>query len=226
MEGAKDKFDNLQDRIFSTINQEYSEALLSRSLKQIDTIQKNINAFNIAATKVFNSRRIADQIGTLLAGTYSLFSTKEIDPKEAEEWIRKHEDWSDHTTIGDKSDPERLLDRICTHRVVISTSIGMMRPTIGELVLRVGVQGYYLDNISEEQADHELRRFGIKVEEQNVFISNNSDPIRSILRDTPWHSNWSRPLSELNGAERTNNKYFSPGIKSRAIVLPLNLISD
>lgn len=225
-ESAREKYSILQDEIRSTLTDEFAMGLLSRSLKNIEALEENMRSFNIAATKVFQSRRIADQIGTLLAGTYSLFSTHAITPESAEEWLKKHEDWSDHTTIGDKPDPERLLDKICTHRTMVNTSAQLCKPTLGELMLCIAVDDYYLDHISEEQAQTELKRYGIKVEYDHVYISSNCDPIKGILRDTPWHSNWSRPLNELEGAERTNNMYFAPGIKSRATKIPVTLISD
>ena len=93
--------DNDFDEINNTFTPEYASALLSRSLKNMDVLQGNIDSFVKAATKVFKSRRIADQVGTMLAGTYLCYSTSSISPEEAEKWI-KEKDWSDHTTINNK----------------------------------------------------------------------------------------------------------------------------
>lgn len=215
------RFKSLHHEMLTTFTPEFSGKMLARSLAHINTLQKNSKTFVEAAARVLSSRRVADQIGVMLAGTYLCHSTKEISLSDAVEWIERH-DWTDHTTISDKKDEERLLDRIATHRVKFSVKHGTLDSTIGELILTAAGRGQE-DTIKQEEAERELKRHGILVTFDSIWIANKSDPMARILKNTPWASEWGRPLRDINGAESCGNMYFAPGIKSRATKLPIGL---
>ena len=224
---SEDFYTNLERDITDTLTPEFSAGLLSRSLKNMDALEANIESFRKAATKIFKSRRIADQIGTLLAGTYLLHSNNAISPEEAEKFIKKN-DWTEHTAINEKSDPERLLDKISTFRIIVNTREMVCKPSLGELILKSSLgERYILDRISQEVAMHELRRYGIKCDSPDtVTIANKCEPIKRILKDTPWHSDWARPLKEIDGSDTTKNTFFSPGIKCRGTTVPITLFAE
>ena len=219
----KERFDETKRMVFSNINQTYSAKMLSRTLKHLKTLQANCETFKEAASSTLGSNRIADQIGHLLAGAFMCHSTKEITLAEAVEFVKRHE-WGDHTTINAKKDEERLLDRICTHRVRWTVHSGNTDATIGELICTVDA-GFVAPGVlyTKDEASLELARLGVKVEGGFAYIANNSDPMRKVLGDTPWASEWGRPLRDFYNAENTAPMYFTPGIKSRATKLPMEL---
>ena len=219
----KARFDETSRMVFSTINPHYSAKMLARSLKHLKTLQANYATFKEAVSITVGSNRIANQIGYLLAGAYLCHSTKEIAIAEAVEFVQRH-DWGDHTTINAKKDEERLLDRICTHRVRWTVHSGNTDATIGELICTVD-NGFTAEGVlyTKDEAALELARLGIKVEDNFCYIANSSDPMRKALADTPWASEWGRPLRDFYDAENTATIYFSPGIKSRATKLPMEL---
>ncbi len=221
-EGSKEKYDLLDKEIKNTFNKEYSAKMLSRSVKYMTVLQHNCKSFVDAATRVFGSRRLADQIGTLLAGYYLCHSIKEISSEQAEEWMNK-KDWSDHTDIINRQDEQRLLEYITTRRVRVEDQKGFHDVSIGELILCVDRHSYVVE---QSAADRELRRRGIIVDFTHVLIANNCQPMRELLTATAWSSDWSRPLKDLYKAEITKVKYFSPGIKSRAVKLSIDLFKE
>jgi len=220
-------YEKLSADIKELITPEFAAALLARKLKNIDSILANAKSFTEAAHKVLGSRRIADQIGIMLAGTYSLcmdIGTR-ITPQAAEEWI-KGRDWGDHTVINQKPDPERLLDKICTYRVSLMTRRGPTKPSIGELILRANRVSDSSNIQVDDEAISELAKHGIKCEVEGVTIGNSCDPLKKILAETPWHSEWGRPLRELPGAVACGNTYFSVGIRCRGTTLPIELFTE
>ena len=175
---------------------------------------------------VLKNRRVADQMGTLLAGAYLCQSTEEIKLDKAVEWV-KEKDWREHTTIASKGDEERLLDRLASSRVRFNSSIGPRDTSIGQLIVVADRELDEDNDITKVDADRELRLYGIKVEDGCVYIANKSDPVKRILADTPWVGEWGRPLKDLEGAEATEGTiHFSPGIKSRATKLPIELFTE
>ena len=214
-------YDELELDIMNTITPEFADAMFSRSVGNMETLQANCKIFAEAANLYFRNRRIADQVGVLLAGAYLCYSSNKIDRDKALEWIKSH-NWEDHTAMNSKSDSSRLLSKIATHRIRILGDRGQIDITIGEAIIAVSGEmdgAQFIDYNS--YCNDELKRIGIKVEGRKIYIANNSDPMKAILKDTPWESNWARALNELEGSEKHNTMYFAPGIKGRAVVVEL-----
>jgi hypothetical protein len=218
----------LEQDIFNTITPEFANKMISRSIVNMTTIKENIVVFTRAATAVFKSRRIADQIGTMLAGTYLCHSTNVISYEDAKLWIERY-DWEDHTIASVKTDPERLVERIATRRIIVTGTTSRERHdiTIGECIViaaRVDMTNP-LDGLHVD-CGAELRRWGIKVLTNGVTIANSCAPMAQMLNGTPWESSWSRALSEIPGSEKTKYQHYTPGIKARGMFLPLSVFSE
>src|SRR3990167_9621671 len=116
-------------------------------------------------------------------------------------------------------DRKARLDGLATHRVKVNTISGTKDASLGELILIVS-EGYTESGITPEDAARELRLTGFKTDGEHIYIANKSEPIKKILAGTPWASEWARPLKDIYKAESTDTIYFSPGINSRATMLP------
>tara|TARA_R110000850_G_scaffold99474_5_gene206065 strand:- start:830 stop:3556 length:2727 start_codon:yes stop_codon:yes gene_type:complete len=215
-------YTNLEEHIMNTITPDYASAMFSRSVQNMQALQTNTKVFTEAAHLHFRSRRVADQIGVLLAGAYLCYSTNVITRDAAMAWIKDH-DWNDHTVINSKSDFDRLLSRLMTHKIRVSAHDGPIELSIGEAIV---VCSGDRKTFNQDDIESELKRIGIKLEGDKFLIANNSDPLTAILRDTPWESSWSRTLTEIDSSEKRNTMYFSPGIKCRAVSLPVEIISS
>jgi len=220
--------------ILATCTNEYANKMLARTLDNLKVLQTNCNTFTEAVAVVLKSRRVADQMGTLLAGAHLCHNTKEIPLAEAVEWVKK-QGWTEHTTIEAKGDEERLLDRLATSRIRFNASNGPKETSLGELIIIASnILVNSDDIINTADAIRELKLYGILVKDEElndiskayVYISNDSGPIRKLLAETPWAGEWGRPLRDLEGAEATKTKHFSSGIKSRATKLPLSLFLE
>jgi putative DNA primase/helicase len=217
----------LENDIKSLITEDFANQMISRSITHMSTIKQNIEVFVRAATTVFKSRRIADQVGTMLAGTYLCYSTNVITTEQAREWIERF-DWTDHTIVAAKSDPERLIEKIATKRVqIINDERQRVDITIGEAIL-IAARVDMADPLTGMAADcrKELRRNGMKQEGDQVIIANNCGTLSVILSGSPWESSWSRTLSEIEGATKADHQHFSPGIKSRGISIPISVFAE
>lgn len=215
------KYKVLHGKMFNTFTPEFSAKMLARSIEYLPILQKNCEVFIEASARILKSRRLADQIGTLLAGTYLCHSTKEIKLDKAIEWIEK-QDWTEHTAISDKKDEERLLDTIATYR----TRVDHKDISLGELILDADEIDPNDDKVKE------LARFGIKIyshkdlEETYVLIANKSIPLTNVLQGSSWAGGHARPLKDIEGAKSYSNTYFAPGIRTRAVAVPIRHFKD
>lgn len=75
--------------------------------------------------------------------------------------------------------------------------------------------------IGAASAEAHLGRIGVKVEGEQLLISNTAKGLRRILEGTPWTDSWPTVLSRLPGAKRAGVTRFRglAGV-SRAVSVP------
>ncbi|MFQ5586999.1 MAG: hypothetical protein ACE5GF_09310 [Thermodesulfobacteriota bacterium] len=125
-------------------------------------------------------------------------------------------------------DNQSLIRTIAMQEVRVDTQTGVRQSTIGELIV-VWWQGHGHDTggIEKEDAKRHLRRIGIRVEKDTVWIANRCEPLSQLLKDTPWANDWARPLREIYKAKPSEKTIrFNPRIVSRATGLPIELFRE
>lgn len=200
----------------------YAAGLLARSVGLLAVIRDNAEVFAIAVASKLGTRRMGDQLGTLLAGAYSLHSGRRITADEAMAYIDRQE-WEEATTSDQQRDEDRLLSHLTAHRIRISLGNG---PAIEVTIGRVIMAAFGGDErVAADQAISELRDYGVRVNPRaplGVWVSTNHPTLAKAMVGTPWAANWSRTLSRLPGAKADQkNIRFGPGHAGKAIWIPL-----
>ncbi|NBT59848.1 hypothetical protein EBT16_13800, partial [bacterium] len=81
--------------------------------------------------------------------------------------------------------------------------------------------GYLIQSARTDTQCTEYRvlcELGIRVDGDSTFISNDSVNLKnSVLRNTPFVSNWDKVLLSLPGAAREKRIYFSQGFRGGAV---------
>ncbi len=213
---AQEHFKKIMAKIDKTITPEYGRRMLSRTIKYMPILLKNIKTFRDAANSVIKDSRAADQVSAMLAGLYLLGSTKEITEQEAKDWISER-DWTEHTAIAEEPDHERLLHYISTSIVNVKGSNGNRDYTIGTLIsAAIGKNS----EVGVEVAKSVLRQYSILARHDGIFFGNKNHNLEKILKDTDWCINWNKTLGRIAGSKSISNQYFSSGDKQRAMMIP------
>lgn len=213
---------SLQAKYQEIVTEQFAEALRARTIQMLPVILKNADTFSNAAASELGEQRAGDQIGSLLAGAYSLFSNSEITYEKAIEWIRSR-DWSEEKGNDTTRDEIALVQHIMEQITKVETSVGQVERTIGELV-QIAIH-YKTDlGLDTHTTNERLKRLGIKAEPQHVIFSNSSDPIKKFLANTPWARNHNKILLRLDGAEAVDSVRFASGITTRAVKVPVSTI--
>jgi putative DNA primase/helicase len=71
----------------SEIPQDMPQRLVARQLHNLFTLRHNVEIFKETIAVMLANRRIGDQLGTLMAGCHSLYSTKRLDLKQCEKYL-------------------------------------------------------------------------------------------------------------------------------------------
>ncbi|MFC1551533.1 hypothetical protein ACFL6P_03095 [Candidatus Latescibacterota bacterium] len=231
---VQDYFDELNHVIYRHLTSEWQAGMRARSIKMIPVIRKNISIFSQAVASVFGGNmRAGDQLGTLLAGAYSLSSDSVIDYQEALKWVEE-QDWSEQQADDIETDEVRCLNKILQHILIVNQDGRRFERSVVNLLALAGdisdsdKQSWEEDDaeISQNDANATLARNGIRIHHKtkDVLISNSHEGIRKILHDTPWARGWNRFLKRCDGAIEYNGVRFESGTRTRAVSIPIKLI--
>ena len=196
---------------------ETGHRLLLRMVRQIPIIRDSVAVFRRAAAERFDSQRQGDQYGTLLAGAWSLANSRPATVDDAYSLIDAN-NWEPYQEQTE-ADERRCIQAILQHQIRVESEERICTRTLGELV-EISSR-HRLDNeVTTRHALDALGRHGLKADDEQgrLVISNTSQAIAAILRDTPWANGWSTVLSRLPDAKRMAPVRFSgAGAISRAI---------
>ena len=191
----------------------------ARTISLIPVIRQSVKVFTRAAAEVFDSQRLGDQYGTLLAGAWSLQSSEVVTRDQAFALIDQN-DWESYSQTTEVPDEKRCLQRILQHQIRVEADKTVTR-TIGELVDITAHHAADAD-VTSTIARAVLGRNGIRFEGGFVLISNTAEAIATMLRDTAWANCWSTVLARLPGAAKAGTVYFrGTGSPSRAVKIPI-----
>ena len=202
------------------ITEKIGQRLQARTISLIPVIRESAKVFIRAAAEAFDSQRLGDQYGTLLAGAWSLQSSKVPTRDEAFALIDQN-DWESYSQTTEVPDEKRCLQCILQKQIKVEADKTVTR-TVGELVERT--LGYSTDmSVTQELAEATLGRNGIKAEDGCVVISNTAEAIAAMLSDTPWSNCWPTVLARLPGAKKPGVTRFK-GMTgtSRSVSIPLS----
>lgn len=222
-----ERWEKMQKLMAEILTPENCERLQARTLALLPQILANAKTFTRAAALVLGEQRAGDQLGVMLAGAYSLKRKDVVDFEAAKAWLGAR-NWDE--IRNEEKDEESLLSVLMEQPVRVESQNGVgHNRTVGELV-ELAAYGStaateYLDGVA---AHLHLKRIGIKVDaETKVFyIANKSLWLSRSLATTAWATNYNKVLARLHGAIHAPNMHFSPGLKSRAVGLPLALLGE
>lgn len=221
---SKEKFQNIIKKYNEFFNDEYCSRMRARTVSMLPTILKNTEIFANAAASHFNDQRTGDQLGSMLAGAFSLTSNRELTYDEAVEWMNKR-NWNEEKLHDSDRDENALLECLMNQMIRVETGAGAHDRAIGELI-QIGARMLNDSIITDEMARDKISRIGINIGDgaDYIIISNSSPWIKKTLADTPWGKNHNKILMRLTGAKASDGAYFKSGLRTRAVLIPYRTI--
>jgi len=204
----------------------FGRRLQARTISLIPVIRQAVVVFTRVAAAHFNSQRLGDQYGTLLAGAWSLESEDVPTDAEALALINAYS-WQSFSSAAEIPDEQRCIRRILQHQIRVEASSRVLTRSIGELVA-VAMSHDTDADITPDVARKHLGRHGVRIEDKAIAVSNTADAIGRILQDTAWQNCWPAILSRLPGASRTDSavRFAGTGATARAVVIPVTALDQ
>lgn len=217
------RFHEFEKAVLGTLTYEFCASLRARTYHLIPTIRANASLFAQAVAESLGSQRMGDQIGTLLAGAFSVSSEEQFTLEECRA-IVKRMDFSEAKESEEYSDEMNCINHILQQQVRVEFEMqsSTMR-SIGELV-DIVANNERMGAVGVADAEGVLHRHGLKVEDDCLLIANTHKELKRALNDTPWASGHKRLLLRIDGAISSDSPSRFAGSISRYVKIPIKSI--
>lgn len=197
------------------------QQLLARQVNNLKTLRSNIEVFKEVIAVSMGNRRLGDQLGTLLAGCYSLISSGEMTTALAEKYLAKYE-WGEFTETRAQREDLALLHHLTGSTIRVETmNHGTQERLIGELI-EIAFRHTDDKRVSEDIASSTLKRYGMKVDHQKggVWIGLSVQSLNRVMQGSDYYEGWQKVLERHPYAQRSESPVKFAGQTSRALFIP------
>lgn len=209
------------------------ERLLRRQLKNLHVIRENAETLAQVIALQLGSRRIGDQIGTLMAGDFSLASDRKLTYPEAEALVAtrmQQKRFDELSEVQNEKEDQDLLEHLTSYVVRANTRHGYsVDRTIGELMhIAAGKQSD--EKIDMQLADEGLRRIGLAYAEiegvKGFWIARAKSYIATeVMRRSAFSQGWDLVLRNHPQARTSEKQKSFGGYKINAVWLPFDVLA-
>ena len=213
-------FNKLCGQVARLFTDSFVDGFRARCIKMIPIIRENAQIFSVAASGKIGSRRLGDQVGTLLAGAYSLLSDIPVTPELAMELLDA-QDLSQQKALKEESDEHDLLAHILQAVTRVPTTHGAFDRDLSTLLRTAQV--LIEDNISIREATDAISLVGLKVMDTGFVVANSHRGIRRLLEGTHWLKDWGRTLRRLPGAKPSGVVRIGT-LSCRGVLIPWEIL--
>ena len=208
---------------------EFCASFRARQYYLAKVIKASADVFRDAMARHCGDQRQGDQSGTLLAGAWSLCSSRVPTKEEAEKWI-KERDWSVLKIANAESDESNALDVLLASTTRTEVGGSFEDVNIVSLLTHVFSADSTVD-IKELNAYKTLLRCGIKPviegKERYFHVSTKRDHpyLSRIYKGTMFEGKWKDPLLRMEGAKDSNVTFYQK-TKTRAVSIMADCLAE
>ena len=221
--GAQEHFEIVKALWLDTVQRKgFPEQIRARSLANAKTLRANAETFSCVAVEFTGDKRSADQLGTLLAGAFSLTSTRIASEQFANEWMAK-QDWTGFKSEEIDNDENQCLSHLFAASIRYEIEGRGVTRSISEAVQMLDGPAISDDAMRAKGETREaLKRHGILAKDGRVSIANRHPALERIFADTPWAgAKWRQQLERVPGHEKHEVLNFGLNIRQRAVSVPI-----
>ncbi len=216
-----ENFIELEKEFRKFATDDFVKRFQSRIINLIPQILKTIEVFTNAITEKLANRAMGDQLGALLGGCWHL-SNDEVATIDDVLALINDIDFSEEQGLNAVTDEMKCLQHILSIQIRVDTDhTGQHTRTVGEL-LEIQDECVYGESatVNSKTAEKVLKRNGIKLEDDYIFINPDSSVLQGYLKNTSWTKNYGQILSRIKDAEKVKRTYYSTGIYAKAVKIP------
>jgi putative DNA primase/helicase len=225
---ASEHFDKVVALWKSTVSSDsYCSKFRARCIKNAKIIRENCEIFSRVAVDFTGDKRSADQIGALLAGAYSLTTSKQVSDVIALEFMQR-QDWSGFKSEDVDNDENQCLAHLAASSIRFDVAGVNYQRTISEVIADIQSDPLSADDagtmMRRKDRMDALQRHGVRfcADSRGIFVANNHPALEQIFSPTAWGaSKWKHQLERVTGAKRMGVMAFGSQIRQRCVWIPI-----
>lgn len=220
--GSQEHFEIVKSLWLDTVQRNgFPEQIRARSLANAKTLRANAETFSSVAVGFTGDKRSADQLGTLLAGAFSLTSTRIATEQFAKGWMAK-QDWTGFKAEEIDNDENQCLSHLFAASIRYELTGRTVTRSIAEAVALIQSHAISDEALRERGETRDaLKRHGILIKDGRASIANRHPALERIFADTPWAgAKWRQQLERVPDHEKHEVLNFGLNIRQRAVSVP------
>lgn len=225
---ASEHFDKVVSLWKTTVsNDGYCSKFRARCIKNAKIIRENCEIFARVAVDFTGDKRSADQIGALLAGAYSLTTSKIVSDKIALEFMQR-QDWAGFKSEDVDNDENQCLAHLSASAIRFDVAGVNYNRTISEVIADIQSDPLSGDDagtmMRKKDRMDALQRHGVRFcsETRGIYVANNHPALDQIFGSTAWGaSKWKHQLERVTGAKRMGVMAFGGQCRQRCVWIPI-----
>ena len=225
---AAEHFDKVVSLWKTTVsNDSYCSKFRARCIKNAKIIRDNCEIFSRVAVDFTGDKRSADQIGALLAGAYSLTTSKIVSDEIALDFM-KRQDWAGFKSEDVDNDENQCLAHLAASAIKFDVAGVNYNRTISEVIADIQSDPLSGDDagttLRRKDRMNALQRHGVRFcpETRGIYVANNHPALEQIFSNTAWGtSKWKHQLERVTGAKRMGVMVFGGQCRQRCVWIPI-----
>jgi putative DNA primase/helicase len=225
---AAEHFDRVVSLWKTTVsNDSYCSKFRARCIKNAKIIRDNCEIFSRVAVDFTGDKRSADQIGALLAGAYSLTTSKIVSDEIALDFM-KRQDWAGFKSEDVDNDENQCLAHLAASAIKFDVAGVNYNRTISEVIADIQSDPLSGDDagttLRRKDRMNALQRHGVRFcpETRGIYVANNHPALEQIFSNTAWGtSKWKHQLERVTGAKRMGVMVFGGQCRQRCVWIPI-----
>ena len=225
---AAEHFDKVVSLWKTTVsNDSYCSKFRARCIKNAKIIRDNCEIFARVAVDFTGDKRSADQIGALLAGAYSLTTSKIVSDEIALEFMQR-QDWAGFKSEDVDNDENQCLAHLAASGIRFDVAGVNYHRTISEVIADIQSDPLSSDDagtmMRRKDRMDALQRHGVRFcqETRGIYVANNHPALEQIFAPTAWGaSKWKHQLERVTGAKRMGVMAFGSQCRQRCVWIPI-----
>ena len=219
----EERWNRLLD-INSMLPLDLPQKLVARQTRNLFALRHNIVVFKKTISNMMNSPRLGDQLGTLLAGSHSLYSTQRLNESQCEKYLARH-NLNDFTEVKEEQEDLALLRHLCVQIIRVETTHGVQDRAVGEL-LRIVINNMEFEDVTYRNAVNTLARYGMRVESEGgrkigIWLANKWPPLDRLVQTAQFSQGWVNIIKRHHRARQSESALRFAGSTSRATMIPV-----
>jgi putative DNA primase/helicase len=215
--GSDEQFSALSS-LKSLLTDDFCAGFYWRVIGMADTIKHNAGLLSDVVGRVVDDSRAGEQLGNLLAGLYSLMSSRKMTKEQVELWVNNFDLTPYKTAYAEQDDGTACLSAIMACFIEHDDK----RRNVGDLLEQMTSISMYDDKW--QAINKSLCAKGLRVtDDHRLCIANSHEGLKQLLMATPYAVGWDKVLNRATSAMREKNPIRFGGVKVRAVSVDLKL---